>query len=406
MTGVQTCALPIFNQNFLPLNYDSTIEFLIKGISHKIDNKGWFTTIEALSVPKDTSAGGNPTLTYTKPPLNTTETGGTASGPAAPTAGAAELSTASGALSGISPGKCLVKVGPVNNIPGLNKPYDPKRKTALQKGYDATFANGQFIKGGRCSRYTFNHAFNYVQSLTNKPTTNGASNAAGGNANQSTYWANLIKLGYTQYVAGKNIKKAELQSLLNGGIQFNLGDIVVYWANNNPNDEGASQYGHTQMYIGNNQIKQKQNAPEGWITDRFTNYGQGFVYNSSAYNCWNILIFRAPLDLVPGQDSDIVASRKRYAEIAQAIADILQKTDKYDNGKPLLDAVSGLSNDDETGAVGRIRQILGLQGTAKSWRNKLSISNLDPNHQTLFKEQLAKLQAAIISKDKIGRAHV
>ena len=126
---------------------------------------------------------------------------------------------------------------------------------------------------------------------------------------------------------------------------------------------------------------------------------RSFVYNSSAYNCWNILIFRAPLDLVPGQDSDIVASRKRYAEIAQAIAGILQKTDKYDNGKPLLDAVSGLSNDDETGAVGRIRQILGLQGTAKSWRNKLSISNLDPNHQTLFKEQLAKLQAAIISKD-------
>ena len=70
------------NQNFLPLNYDSTLEFLIKGISHKIDNKGWFTIIEALSVPSSTSSGANPDLAYTKPPLNTTETSSGGSGAA------------------------------------------------------------------------------------------------------------------------------------------------------------------------------------------------------------------------------------------------------------------------------------------------------------------------------------
>ena len=110
-----------------------------------------------------------------------------------------------------------------------------------------------------------------------------------------------------------------------------------------------------------------------------------------------------PSDILTRYKSDeqlYFVLNKIYSDPRRAAAAIFSgKKDTYDNGKPLLAAVSGVTNDDETGAVGRIRQILGLQGTAKSWRNKLSISNLDPNHQTLFKEQLAKLQAAIISKD-------
>lgn len=393
-------------QNFLPLNYDETLEFLIKGISHKIDNKGWFTSIEALSIPKSTSSGANPELTYTKPPLNTTEAssgGGTANGTAsltggatAPRAGTAEVQQASSVLSGISYGKCLAKVGPVSAVPGLDRPYDDKRKSALQKGYDATFALGEY-RSGMCGKYTYNHAFNYVQALSGKPTTKGAANSAGGNANQPGYWANLIKLGYTQHVAGKNISLAEMRSLLNGGIQFNLGDVVVYWSNGNPKDGSSSQYGHTQMYVGKGYIKQKASPPSGWVTDRFTNYGTSMVYGSP--NCWNLLVFRAPLDLIAGQNTDLAASRERYINIAKAIASILNKTDKYDNGKPLLEAVSGATNDDEQSAVGRIRQILGLQGTSNKWFNLLSISSLDPGHKTLFENQLTLLQSAILSTD-------
>jgi hypothetical protein len=390
------------NQNFLPINYDETLEFLIKGVSHKIDNKGWFTTIEALSIPKSTSSGANPELSYTKPPLNTTETssgGGTSNGVTALTAGAAEINKAGSVLSGITPGKCSAKVGPISNIPGIDRPEDQKRKTALQKGYDATFANGEFKKGGRCARYTYDHAFNYVQALNGKPTTIGASIPANGNANQSTYWANLIKQGYVQHVAGKNITKPELQSLLNGGIQFNLGDVVVYWANDKPNDGGASQYGHTQMYVGKNQIKEKVNSPSEWITDSFTNYGVTFVYRKYKYNCWNILVFRAPLDLIPGQNTDLATSRETYINIAKQIVSILNKTDKYDNGKPLLEAVSGAGNDNEQAAVGRIRQILGLQGTTSKWFNLLSLSSLNPGHKKLFEEQLLILQSEILKSN-------
>lgn len=43
------------NQQFLPYNYPETIEFLIKGISHKVDKDGWITSIESLSIPKNTT---------------------------------------------------------------------------------------------------------------------------------------------------------------------------------------------------------------------------------------------------------------------------------------------------------------------------------------------------------------
>lgn len=40
------------NQSFLPKNYGESLNFLIKGISHKIDSSGWETTIDTLSTPR------------------------------------------------------------------------------------------------------------------------------------------------------------------------------------------------------------------------------------------------------------------------------------------------------------------------------------------------------------------
>jgi hypothetical protein len=40
------------DETLLPDEYQSRIRFIIRGVSHKIDNKGWETNIETLSVPK------------------------------------------------------------------------------------------------------------------------------------------------------------------------------------------------------------------------------------------------------------------------------------------------------------------------------------------------------------------
>lgn len=66
------------NQTFLPYNYPNTIEFLIKGLSQKVDNNGWVTSIESLSIPKDTTSGASPTLPTT--PNTFTSTGNVSQG--------------------------------------------------------------------------------------------------------------------------------------------------------------------------------------------------------------------------------------------------------------------------------------------------------------------------------------
>ena len=54
------------NQNFLPRNYTKNIDFIIKGISHKIDKDGWYTSIESLSIP---NSEGSITQTVSNPNL-------------------------------------------------------------------------------------------------------------------------------------------------------------------------------------------------------------------------------------------------------------------------------------------------------------------------------------------------
>lgn len=98
------------NQNFLPYNYPQTIEFLIKSISHNIDQNGWITSIESLSQPKVISSGAYPAVPTSNNNFTSTDAGsGTA--PAASSSGgtAPAVSKATG-------GKKKVKLG-INNIP-------------------------------------------------------------------------------------------------------------------------------------------------------------------------------------------------------------------------------------------------------------------------------------------------
>jgi hypothetical protein len=168
----------------------------------------------------------------------------------------------------------------------LNNPVSAKRIDAIKKAFNATFKNGQASPSGKCARYTYNHAYNYSQALKNNQLKNGATLPAGGNANQVGYWSNLVKLGYTQTKIGENITKSDLRTFISG--DFNIGDVVVYWANGDTNLSQV-KYGHTQMYTGG-----AAQAGQNWTSDLFTNYNTGFVYNSSKIDCWNLILFRAP----------------------------------------------------------------------------------------------------------------
>jgi len=383
------------NQNFLPSNYEETLEFLLKGITQTVNDKGWTTSIEALSIPLSVSSGASPSLSYTQPPLTTTETGTsyTAAG-VGPQATSAEV--ASSQLTGVTPGKCGVKVI-ANNIPGLNKPTDTLRKTALQASYDAVFYGPKENKPSpyMCGRWTYNLAYNYTQALNKKPLSKGANLSAGGNANEASYWANLVKLGYTQYVAAKNASKAEITSLVNGKIQFNLGDVVVYFSNDTPTKL------HTQMYIGTSQIKEVKGGQypnkSGWVTDNYSNYSTSFVYNKNSNNCYNLLVFRAPID--SGVIVDTNQSRNAYIKIAQELNKILTLQDKFyrADGTALLSDAKGKFNDDEQLAINHLNEVLGFSVTNQNWKNKLQpqYQLLSPADKKLFDSEYNKLKELI-----------
>ena len=53
LTGFKIYQTFNITQKVLPSNYPQNLEFLIKGISHKVDSSGWTTTIETQSIPKN-----------------------------------------------------------------------------------------------------------------------------------------------------------------------------------------------------------------------------------------------------------------------------------------------------------------------------------------------------------------
>ena len=102
----------------------------------------------------------------------------------------------------------------------------------------------------------------------------------------SSYWGNLVQLGYTQAKVGASITKEELSNYAKS-TDFNIGDILVYWGNGNT-ESSPVKYGHTQMYTGGYAQK-----GQNWTSDLYTNYGKSFVYNSKPIDCWNLKIGRA-----------------------------------------------------------------------------------------------------------------
>jgi len=75
LSGMKIYQKFTINQKFLPYNYPESIEFLVKGLNQKVDNNGWITSIESLSIPKNTSTGANPPLPASQPTFTSTNQG-------------------------------------------------------------------------------------------------------------------------------------------------------------------------------------------------------------------------------------------------------------------------------------------------------------------------------------------
>jgi hypothetical protein len=272
LSGMKIYQKFVADTEFLPSNYPQSLEFLIKGITHEIKDNQWVTTLESLAVPK------NPFGTKDKFNVGSKINGQSSITERA--AGAGGSRSSGFTAGGSSSTACGTTV-----VQNLNAPIITQGKiNAFQASFKAVFANGNG-PGGRCGRWTYNLAYNYSQALKGKPLSKGAQLAAGGNANDPGYRANLKRLGYQEILWGKNVPKSKLVELLsnNSGI-FSPGDVIIYYSN-----DGAKF--HTQMYTGGYGV-----SGYNWTTDNKTNFGVSFVYNSKPQNCYTLYLFRAPSD--------------------------------------------------------------------------------------------------------------
>jgi hypothetical protein len=267
---------------FLPSNYPTFSEFLIKGITHEIQNNKWTTKLESFCVSKG-KFGTEAIEASERQTSNTQTTPQTA----------ANIQTNNNV--NITPD---AKATPAPDWSKYNKPATPLLKQAVKHQSEYILSKGPFSsnkglktpKGygevsGYCAGYSFNIAYKIKDYVSSKSTSAIKHNfASSGDANQDSHRKALANLGlYDMYYLGE-IKASALKGGYLSRLKWNYGDVLNYYA---PGHSGPSNM-HTQIYTGdlyltgiNSNGKKDAARNSGWSTSAATNYGANFVYKSS-----------------------------------------------------------------------------------------------------------------------------
>ena len=265
---------------FLPSDYPDNLQFIVKGVHHKISNQDWETTLETIVISKSEDGSLTPptkALTYTQIKAYVDE--------------------------------LLVKYAPLveeitppstpptttNTITGgtSNNVVANKSNTKLEK-YTKESAVSQFQSAGevksKCGAYTYTIARLLAQKLRNKTIT-----AVGGNHAYSTaIRTNLFNLGIykpeslTPVAVGLTPAQAS-QKANEITKQANYGDALVYFATPPPRGASPNYRFHAQIYTGNQYASL---GGQGWTASNKKNYGTNFVYASRTTSPYTMYWFR------------------------------------------------------------------------------------------------------------------
>lgn len=179
-----------------------------------------------------------------------------------------------------------------------SKPDSSKLKDIIKYACQSTYyPSGNKKSAGKCARFTFNHANNFIRALLKKDT-QACKNPAGGNANQEGYFKALEKMGYKRVDNG-TVTKKDLSKVLADKSKWNIGDVVCYWGvNPSPGDadKGGVKYGHTQIFTNGN-----HGTSNPWTSDNEGNFKCSFVYNGYKVDNWRFVIFKSPTSTLEGQ---------------------------------------------------------------------------------------------------------
>ena len=270
ISGIKIYNVLRINTEFLPKAYGKTVDLIVTGVSHRLNNNDWETSIEATVMPK---TGEMALVTIT--------------------AKAAATITNNSATKNPSGYGDVVGCGApekydISKITKNDKVNQTQAKKLLKKVIAKVIADTNGASRSVCAAYVKRIAKKYFEYYNlnravniNQITSWRQSKVSAGGShakNKDTHdW--LIKdLGYTRIILGKNLSTSEARSLIDS-VTYNIGDIISYW-DHSGNTKGHQIYGHIQIYEGNN----------SWRSD-FKH--SSFVYKSYT-GCWDIIYLQAP----------------------------------------------------------------------------------------------------------------
>jgi hypothetical protein len=241
------------DSNFLPTNYPDTLEFLIKGITHTIQNNVWNTTIESMAIPKNpfgSTAETRPENTATvEESVEESNTGYT--------------------------------IQSNTNTPLLIKAVtDQATYVFNSRGENSLF----------CANYSFCIAYKIKDHIDRRSNTAitfnggfGRENAnvpSGGNADTNAHRQKIKSLGIyeeEQYIG--RLTPNEIKQWISDN-RFNYGDIINYFDPDHLYVNGKYTNAHTQIYTG---TLYENEGSKGWTSSKKANYTFTMVYPNSSY---------------------------------------------------------------------------------------------------------------------------
>jgi hypothetical protein len=376
------------DSSFLPRNYGSTLQFLIKGITHKIDNNQWITSVETVAVPSSVAKStSNQSFTGIKAVAGPSGTGGTA---AAPTGEVRYPSGVAGAV------RLRLKRQREVFTPGATKPDGVGQTLGILQVLDGS---GKLLK-----EYT----------TVEEPWRGNRSSIS------------CIPPGRYTFTKSKANNHASLGNVLRfAGIPFRDG-VLMHIGATHKDTEGCILPGIKEQLDRNGDKVPDNRGGEGTNTAAAMTQILNYLYPSGAPNStYTIEIYGVPgQQYIESRDGSIYAnpstspvedgakqSRQAYVDYVVQLNKVLSLKDAYDRGNPLLKStvnasrVAGLvyvDNVDEgakrmQALVNQIKQSIG--GKPAPWQNKLALDKLIPDHKQIFIEQFNGLIKAVLAKN-------
>jgi len=383
ISGIKIYQGFIANSSFLPKNYGETMQFIITGITHTIENNTWLTKIETNLVPASVvAATSNQSFSGISAAKGATATQGSTSG------------TTPGVYTTPAPGTAPVRL------------VLRRRKEVYTPGASIPNGTGQTL--GVLTLY--NPAGRKVADLTTvelpwRGNRNTVSCIPPGRYNFS-----LSKAGNNPGVGP--VLRLDTNGTGRDGVLVHIGTIhknthgcilpgLPAQVDNNGDKIPDNKAGTTKAAMDKIISTLYPAGTPASTTYALEVYG---IPGKEYYSDNPRLLWPDPTPAPAGIQQP--ESRREYVRMTGQIKKVLELKDAYNNNSPLLQDLKGTFDDNEARAIDRMKALVNIvkqtiQGNPVPWQNKLPLSKLSKEHQTLFKNQLNALFTAMQSTTSV-----